>query len=92
MLLKVSEKISLARNARYNSIHCIHGYCYCSQFLLLFTVYTIIVYCYCTVTVTVSSQYSRQHDIDCLTELNININGQLILGLKKLIEKTSSVF
>ena len=47
MLLKVTEKISLDRNARYSSIHRIHGYCYCSLLLLLFVVYTI------TVTVTV---------------------------------------
>ena len=31
-------------------------------------------------------------DIDCLTELNNNVNGQLTLGLGKLIKKTPSVF
>ena len=41
MLLKVNGKILLGRNARYSSIHRIHGYC--SPFLLLFTVYTITV-------------------------------------------------
>jgi len=40
-LLKVTRKVSLGRNARYNSIHSIHGYC--SLFILLFTVYTITV-------------------------------------------------
>jgi len=31
-------------------------------------------------------------DTDCLTELNNNINGQLTLGLGKLMEETTSVF
>ena len=31
-------------------------------------------------------------DIDCLTKLNNNINGQLILGLGKLIEETSVIW
>jgi len=31
-------------------------------------------------------------NIDCLTELNNNVNGQLTLGLGKLMEETSSVF
>ena len=43
MLLKVTGKISLERNAWYSSIHRIHGYRYCSLFLLLFTMYTITV-------------------------------------------------
>jgi len=43
MLLKVTGKVSLDRNARYSSFCRIHGYCYCSLFLLLFTVYTITV-------------------------------------------------
>ena len=43
------------RNTLYSPIiHRIHGYYYCSLFLLLFTVYTITV----TVTATASSQYS----------------------------------
>jgi len=71
MLLKVTGKISLDCNARYNSIHRIHGYCYCPLLLLLFTVYTITV----TVTVIVSSQYANNMDIDYLTELNNNVNG-----------------
>ena len=41
MLPKLLGKVSLGRNARYSSIHRIHGYC--SLFLLLFTVYTITV-------------------------------------------------
>jgi len=49
MLLKVTEKVSLGHNARYNSIYRIHEYC--SLFLLLFTVYTI------TVTVLLLSLY-----------------------------------
>jgi len=36
------EKVSLDYNTRYN-IHRIHDYCYCSLFLLLFTVYTVTV-------------------------------------------------
>ena len=31
-------------------------------------------------------------DIDCLTELNNNINGQLTLRLGKLMEETTSIF
>jgi len=92
MLLKVTRKISLDRNVRYISNHHIHGYCYCSLFLLLFTVYTITVYCYCAVTVTASSQHSSYTNFDCLTELNNNVNGQLILGLGNLMEETTSVF
>ena len=79
-------KVLLDHYTRYSSIHGIHGYYYCSLFLLLFTVYTI------TVTVTASSQYSSDMDIDCLTELNNNINGQLTLGLGKFMEETASVF
>ena len=47
MLLKVTEKVSLGCNARYNSIYRIYGYYYYLLFLLLFIVYTI------TVTVTI---------------------------------------
>jgi len=43
MLLKVTGKVSLGRDIRYSSIYCIHGYCYCSLFLLLFALYTITV-------------------------------------------------
>ena len=88
--MKVTGKILLDRNTRYSSIHRIYGYCYCSLFLLLFTIYTITVIV--TVTVTASSPYSSNTDIDCLTELNNNINGQLILGLEKLREEAVSVF
>jgi len=63
MLLKVTGKISLDCNGRYSSIHRIYDYCYCIV----------------TITVTVSSQYSRNMDIDCLTELNNNVNGQFTL-------------
>ena len=42
MLLKVIRKVLLDRNGRYSSIYRIHGYYYCLLFLLLFTVYTII--------------------------------------------------
>ena len=90
MLLKVTGKVSLNCNTQYSSIHSIHDYCYYSLFLLLFTVYTIIVTV--TVTVTVSSQYSSNTDIDCLTELNNNVNGQLALGLGKLMEEIAFVF
>ena len=38
------------------------------------------------------SQYSSSMDIDCLTDLNNNVNGQLILGLGKLMEETTFVF
>ena len=31
-------------------------------------------------------------DFDCLTKLNNNVNGQLTLGLRKLMEETASVF
>jgi len=48
MLLKITGKVFLDRNPLYSSIvHRIHGYWYCLLFLLLSTVYTIIVYCYC---------------------------------------------
>jgi len=43
MLLKVNGEVSLGHNARYSSIHRIHGYCYCSPFLLLFVMYKITV-------------------------------------------------
>jgi len=36
------------------------------------------------VTVTVSSQYSSNTDIDCLAELNNNVNGQLTLRLGEI--------
>jgi len=59
-------KVSLDRNTRYSSIHRIHGYRYCSLFLLLFTVYTIIVDCY---TVLLLSSYRpniiNNMDINC---------------------------
>ena len=90
MLLKVIDKVLLGCITRYNSIHHIHGYCYCLLFLLLFTVYTITVTV--TVMVTVSLQYSSNMDIDCLTELNNNVNGQLKSGLRKLLEETTYVF
>ena len=47
-------------------------------------------YCYCTitVTVTVSSQYSSNMEIDYLTELNNNVNGQVTLELEKLMEES----
>jgi len=74
MLLKVTRKISLDCNARYNSIHGIDSYC--SLFLLLFTVSTITI----TVTVTVSSQYPNNLNIDQLTELNNNVKDNLHWG------------
>ena len=51
MLLKDTGKGLFDRNTLYSPIvHRIHGYCYCSQLLILFTVYTIIdrllLYCY----------------------------------------------
>ena len=82
MLLKVTGKILFDRNIRYNSFHRIHGYCYCSRFLLLFIVDTITVTVTVIVTVTASSQYSSNTDIDCLTESNNNVNGQLTLDWK----------
>ena len=87
MLLKVTRKILLDRNARYSFIHRIHGYCYCSRSLLLFTVYAITI----TVTVTASSQYSSNLNIDYLIELNNKVKRQLTLGSKKLMEETASV-
>jgi len=46
ILLKVTEKGLLDRNTLYSLIiHRIHGYCYCSLLLILFTVYTITVDC-----------------------------------------------
>ena len=90
MLLEVTEKISLGRNARYNFIHRIHSYCYYLLFLLLFTVYTI------TVTVLLLSLYHlsvlRNIILITLIELNNNVNGQLTSGLEKLKEETTSVF
>jgi len=89
MLLKVTGKVLLDHNTRYSSIHRIHGYCYCSIFLLLFTilitVHRVYDYYYCTVIViiTTSSQYSSNKNIDCLTELNNNINGQTYTGIGK---------
>ena len=73
---------------------------YCSSYtriLLPFTV-TDIVHCvydyywllYCTVTVTVSSRILSNMILILLTELNNN--GQLTLGLGKLVEETASVF
>jgi len=87
MLLKVTWKILLDHNARYSSIRRIHGYCYCSPCIQL-----LLLLLYCTVTIIVSFQYSSNMDIDWLTELYNNINEQLILGLKKLMEETMSVF
>jgi len=51
MLLKVTGKRLFDRNTLYSPIvHCIHGYCYRSLLLILFTVYTItdllLLYCY----------------------------------------------
>jgi len=89
MLLKVTGKILLDRNARYSSIHRIHGYCYYSRSLLLFTVYAITITV--TVTATASSEYSTNLNIDYLTELNNKVKRQLTLGSKKLMEETASV-
>jgi len=72
MLLKVSGKVLLDRNTLYSSIHRIYGYCYCSLFISLFTVYTI--------TVLLLSLYCpsilSNMDIDCLTELD-NVKDNL---------------
>ena len=87
MLLKATGKVSLDYNAWYSSIYRIHDYCYCLLFLLLSTVYTITV-----IILLLPSQYSSNMNIDCLIELNNNINGQLTLGLGKLMEETASVF
>ena len=47
MLPKVTGKGLFNCNTLYSPIiHRIHGYCYCSLVLLLFTVYTITVDCY----------------------------------------------
>ena len=51
MLLKVTGKWLFDRSTLYSPIvHRIHGYCYCSLLLILFTVYTItdwlLLYCY----------------------------------------------
>ena len=48
--------------------------------------YTIIVI------VNVSSPYSSNMNIDCLIKLNNNVNGQLTLELRKLMEETTPVF
>jgi len=81
MLLKVTGKLLLGRNAQYSSIHRIHGYC--SLFLLLFTVYTItvtitVMYCYCHCTVLLLSLYHpsvlRNMILITLIELNNNVN------------------
>ena len=70
MLLKVTGKVSLGRNARYSFIHRIHSYC--SLFLLLFTVYT------STVTVLLLSLYHlsilRNMKLITLIELINNVN------------------
>ena len=92
MLLKITIKVLLDRNTMCSSIvHLIHDYCCCSLLLLLFIVYrstvTVILYCYCIVSV-----FKVTLILIVLTELNNNINGQLIVRLAKVIEETTSVF
>jgi len=61
--------------------------------LLSFTLYTITVDCY---TVPLLSLYRpstlSNMILIVLTEINNNVNGQLILGLGKLMEETTSIF
>ena len=65
-------------------------------FTVLITVRRVYDYCYyyCTVTITVTAsfQYPSNMNFNCLTELNNNVNGQITLGLEKLMEETTSVF
>ena len=94
MLLEVTGKVLFDSNIMYSSIvHRIHDYCYRSLLLILFTVYTITVDCY---TVSLLSSYLpsviSNMVLIVMTELNNNVNGQLILGLGKLMEETTSVF
>ena len=79
-------------NTMYNSIvHRIHGYCYCSLLLILFTVYTITVGCYTVPLVSLSRPGILSDMI--LSVLNeLNNNEQLTLGLNKLMEETTFVF
>jgi len=61
--------------------------------LLSFTVYTITVSCYTVSLLSLHHTNTLSNMIlIVLTELNNNINGQLTLGLEKLIEETTSVF
>jgi len=99
MLLKVTGKVSLDCNdryssIRYSSIHHIHGYCYCLLFfhysqytrlLLLYCYY----YCHCIISVIEIVIISVIEITWILIALNNNINGQITLGLGKLIEETS---
>ena len=87
-------KVLLDRDTLYNPIvHRIHGYCYCSLLLLLFTMYTITVYWY---TISLLSLYRPSilviWMLIIITKLNNNINRQLTLGMRELMEETASVF
>ena len=90
---KATGKVSLDHNTYSPIVHRILGYWYCLLSWLLFTVYTITVDYY---TVPLLSLYHpgilSNMDIDYLTELNNNVNEQLILELEKLIEETTFVF
>jgi len=92
ILLKFTGTVLFDCNTMYNSIvHRIHGYCYCSLLLILFTVYTITVGCYTVPLVSLSRPGILSDMI--LSVLNeLNNNEQLTLGLNKLMEETTSVF
>ena len=93
-IIKGSGKVLFGRNTLYNPIvYRIHGYYYCLLFLILLTVYTITVYWF--ILVLLSLYYSSTLGnmiLIVLTKLNNNLNEQLTLGLRKLIEETTSVF
>jgi len=93
-VIKGTGKVLFGRNTLYNPIvHRIHGYCYCLLFLILLTVYTITVYWFIVVLLTLyCSRTVGNMILIILTKLNNNLNEQLTLGLRKLIEETTSVF
>jgi len=90
VIIDVTGKKLFDWNTLYNPIvHRIHGYWYYLLFWLLFTMYTITVNCLLSLyhPCNVSNMI-----LIVLTESNNNVNGQLILGLGKLMEETMSVF
>jgi len=94
MLLKVTGKVLFGCNILYSSIiHRIHSYYYCLLFLVLLTGYMITVDWYIVLLLSLYSLSILSNiDIDCFNWNDNNINGHLTLGLRKLMEETTSVF
>jgi len=94
LLQQDTEKVSLDRNHHVQLYYSSYTWLLL-PFTVLITVHRVYNYCYCyctvTITVTASFQYSSNM-IQIIFELNNNIDGQLILGLEKLMEETASVF